>query len=253
MPHVRAGLAISLIVTVALLALAAFVAWRLFAFAAFSAPPPEAAGPTRTVGIPARLGRLGVPLRITLLGTSLTARGDWPRRLEAALAACRDGGAEVRVVARAGAASPWGLSVIAAEAARRPDMLVLEFSINDASLARGVSVARAGEVLEAMLTHARAEGVPVLLATMNPAWGREAWERPGQTAYRELYRASADAGRAALLDTVPAWRALSETERTHLVPDGLHPTPDGMVIIHLPALTAALSSAACRPEIDGRN
>jgi len=209
--------------------------WRLWSFAALSPAPPEAPGPARLTGLPETLGEPDRPLRVLLLGTSLTARGDWPKRLEARLSACRPGGAEVRVLARPGAAGPWGVSVtgraLRAFDGAPPDLLAIEFSINDASLWRGVPLARARALLQKMLGEAEAAGVPALLATMNPAWGRKGLERPGQRAYRALYREAAREGRAALLDTVPAWLALPEAERRRLVPDGLHPGAEGMELV----------------------
>ena len=208
--------------------------WRLWSFSAFSPGPPEAPGPALVSGLPESPGAPGRPLRVLLMGTSLTARGDWPKRLEARLAACLPDGAETRVLARPGAASPWGAAMmekaLTAFAGAPPDLLMIEFTINDASLWRGVSLARAKALLQDMLEAAAAAHVPVILATMNPAWGRKGWERPGQRAYRALYREAAKEGRAALLDTIPAWLALSQEERRRLAPDGLHPGEEGMAL-----------------------
>lgn len=186
------------------------------------------------------------PARIVLLGTSLTAGGElWLRRVRARLEACRPGGVALTRVARPGAAGAWGQARLAEILADPPDLIAMEFTINDSALHRGEPLARAAARHEAMLAQAARAGVPVLLMTMSPAWRLRAWPRPGQVAYRDAYRALAAQGRAALLDTIALWRALPEPRRRDMVPDGLHPTDEAMAEIFAPALADALEGALC--------
>jgi lysophospholipase L1-like esterase len=85
----------------------------------------------------------------------------------------------------------------------------------------------------------------VFLATMNPAHGAAGWARPGLAAYNAAYRRLAAEGLAGLIDTGPAWQALGEAERRRLIPDGLHPTPEGMRLVAVPAFAAALAPRVC--------
>lgn len=222
-------------------------AWRAVAFGALSALETAPAPADPLSALPERLGEAGRPLRLAVLGTSLSHRGDWPDRLAAGLAACREAGAGIRRVARPGASIRWGEGALGAALEGPPDLLLMEFAINDASLAHGASVAGAAARLSAMLERAAAAGVPVLLMSMNPAWGRERWERPGHAAYLALYAQAAAAGRAGFLDTIPAWRALPAGRFAALVPDGLHPSPEAMAEVQLPALLAALRPRVCDP------
>ncbi|MFV0475868.1 MAG: hypothetical protein ACK5MQ_16950, partial [Pikeienuella sp.] len=75
------------------------------------------------------------PFTIALFGASLMARGDWKAGLERRLAACRPGRLALRVVARPGASSDWGLKML--EALDGADAVVVDFAVNDASLWRG--------------------------------------------------------------------------------------------------------------------
>lgn len=186
------------------------------------------------------------PARIVVLGTSLTNGGTWTDDLAAALAACHPGGVAVARTARNGATSRWGVGQIDAVLATSPDLLIIEFAINDASLARGMTLAAFRARHAAMLAAAARAGVPVALATMNPAWGFNAWaERPGLAAYHAHYRSLAAAGQAGLIDSAPAWAALSPERLRTWMPDGLHPTEAGQREVTVPVFAAALRAALC--------
>lgn len=239
------------------LALVAAAGLFLDAHAAFDRPRPDAAAAS-PAGPGLRAARLpdpGAPLRLVVLGTSLTARGTWPEELAAALRACRPGPVLLRRVAKAGAASDWGRAAAARALAASPwkndvpappDLMLVEFAINDASLARGPALSASVANMAAILDQAAATGgTSVALLTMNPAWGRERLERPGFAAYVEAHVALARARGAGVIDTLAAWRSLPEARRRSFAPDDLHPTEDGMRAILLPALAGALNPSLC--------
>lgn len=187
------------------------------------------------------------PVHVLLLGTSLTAGGDWAHALERQLAACHRGGVVVERLAKPGANSAWGARVLAVRLVEAPipDLLVVEFSINDASLWRGITLEQSRARHEEMLMAAKRAGITVWLATMSPAFGRKALERPGHLAYRSLYHDLALANNAGLIATTPAWQALSPDDRMAALPDDLHPTDAAMVAIAVPAYASALGSVVC--------
>jgi acyl-CoA thioesterase-1 len=233
--------------SVAAIGLAAGLAlalWRLDTYGVFN--PGHAAG-SIDAGLPAGIGAPGRPARLLAFGSSLSRRGDWPERLATALSACRADGVEAARLARPGGTIAWGTSQIDAALALAPDLILMEFSVNDASLAHGIALGRAATLLEQTLARAKAAGVPVLLMSMNPAFGAERWERPGHPAYLALYRAQAEAGRAGWLDITGAWHAMPAELRDRLIPDGLHPTAEGMARILTPALLAMLAPRLCDP------
>ena len=226
---------------------------------------PRAAGPALVLPPAERaFPAPGAPLRLSVLGTSLSARNAWPRELAARLDACRPGGTALRVTARPGAGSRWGLGaapeaaapmtaapiaadrISAEDGAAPPDVLLVEFAINDASLARRDGVAASTARMEAILDLAQAAGVgEVWLLTMSPAWGRERLERPGLDAYLDAHAARFRARGAGVVDTVPAWRALPPAIRAAEVPDGLHPTDAATRLVLVPALAEALAGRPC--------
>lgn len=84
------------------------------------------------------------PLRITAFGSSLTHRPDWPDRLAARLERCLGTTRRVEIarVSAGGAGSAWGQAQVAAVIATRPDLVLIEFAINDADLRNGISLER---------------------------------------------------------------------------------------------------------------
>lgn len=204
--------------------------------------PQESFAPFRWEVVPADR-----PIRVLLLGTSLTHRGDWPMALQAQLSACRAGGVVVERLAMPGANSVWGAQALKERLANGPlpDALVLEFSINDASLWHGVTLAQSDAQHRAILQLAQRATIPVWLATMSPAFGQNAWERPGQVAYRALYHDLAKEQGVGLISLAVAWQSLPAIERAAALPDGLHPTDTSMVDVAVPAIAKALAAIFC--------
>ena len=193
------------------------------------------------------------PIRILLLGTSITARGDWPEGLQTALSECSTHPLRISRLARAGGSSDWGVTALKAHltnpAMPRPDIVVIEFTVNDASVWHGLPLSISRKRTLELIAAIRAEQSVPFLATMNPAWGRNALERLGQSRYQAVYRDLALETGSGLIDSIPDWQALSEAERRLMLPDGLHPTAAGMEKIVIPAFFEALSPLIC-PRVD---
>lgn len=191
----------------------------------------------------------GGPLRILLVGTSLTARGDWPDRLERALASCARHGVVVERLAKSGQGIRWGLPALQARLSNvdmtKPDITIVELSGNDASLLQGLPLFLARKRTLLLIETLSQFGSVAFLSTMNPGWGWEAVTRPGQSRYHGMYRDIAVETGAGLIDTSPQWRALAPEIRSLVVPDGGHPSDEGAELITIPAFLAALTPLVC--------
>jgi lysophospholipase L1-like esterase len=190
------------------------------------------------------------PVRVLLVGTSLTAQTGWSDHLHSQLSSCRPAGVTVERLAKPGANSRWGLAALTERLATgpAPDLMVIEFSINDASLWRGMTIGKSRERHMAMLDLAAKAGIVTWLATMSPAYGRDALERPGQIAYRGLYFELAREYELGLMAHVPLWQRLSADQRRLAIPDNLHPTRTVMENITVPAMLDSLAAVLC---VDG--
>lgn len=191
------------------------------------------------------LPRGAAPLRIVLLGTSLTARPGWPDRLPDALSACLPAVPEVVRMAEPGAGSAWGLAQAGRAAALRPDLVLIEFAVNDADLLDGVSLATAAAQHRALAAALRAGAPDVALGlmTMSPAEGPRGWARPRLAAHYAQYRSLAAGLGAGLLDLYPRWMARPPAARG-MAADGLHPDSEVAAAVVLTALVPWVAAAA---------
>jgi acyl-CoA thioesterase I len=182
----------------------------------------------------------GHGLRIVALGTSLTNNGAWPEAVAQRLTACLGAKVEVRPIAKAGANSSWGLAQVGSVAATAPDLVLIEFAVNDADLLDGTSLGRSVDNLRAIITGLRAaqpEAALVLMST-NPARGLRGWQRPFLNRYFGAARAEALAKGAGFFDGRARWQG---DLRPGDLPDGLHPTAMAESRVIAPALAAYLA------------
>lgn len=170
----------------------------------------------RPVNIPAS----GSHLRLSFVGTSLTASYDWTERLQS----CTGPEVSVSRVARAGATSAWGLTQAETILSHQPDIVFIEFSINDADMRHGISLRESAENHRQLILALRAQHqeLQVVLMTMSPAYGIRRLLRPRLPAYYRLYHELAEELGTGLLDLYPRWLNLPKQDREQ--PDGLHPT-----------------------------
>lgn len=186
----------------------------------------------------------GDPLRIVALGTSLTARATWPDALARALAACSGRRVALRVVAEPGADVRWGLEAASRFGEPAPDIVLIEFSANDADLLDGLfpssalgQTGRLIDVLRQKMPEAR-----IVLMTMNPVTGlRRHLQRPFLELHDAGYRRLSVERGVGLVDLAPRWAARPDLAAA--LPDGLHPDPGTATELMLPVLLPYLGAA----------
>lgn len=185
-------------------------------------------------------------LSIVAFGTSLTARGDWQANLADRLAACRNAPVEVHSVALAGANSNWALEHLDEVVAWAPDIVLVEFSMNDASLLHGVSAEDSRAKTEQIVTRLQTmiPKVQIVLMTMNPASGFRWLTRPFLGDFYRVYRELAEERQLALADLAPRWEA--NGPQAEAIPDGVHPTPEAARAVIVPELLQLLGGPDCR-------
>lgn len=185
-------------------------------------------------------------LRLTVLGTSLSHDEPWTAALARRLTTCLGQPVQVAVVARAGAAVDWGLDQVGAVAATAPDLVLVEFAINDADLRDGPGLGAARQMHDQLIAGLRAARPDAVLAlmTMSPAQGLRGLVRPRLGAHYRQYRALAETHDIGLIDLYPRWRALPRAARG-LARDGLHPDPAVASAVIVPVLARAIGGPRC--------
>ncbi len=165
------------------------------------------------------------PFSIAAFGTSLTAHGAWLESLPIGLAPFLQRPVATHNFARVGANSRVGLCLLEDVARALPQVVLIEFAINDAALHRGVSL-RASVMNLTTIVRQLALALPrarLYLMTMSPAHGWRGLMRPRLNMYYDQYAAIAARERVGCIDNRAAWAALSRAALHEAIPDGIHP------------------------------
>lgn len=192
---------------------------------------------------------------IVLYGTSLTHGGAWAVATKTWFSERFAGKATVINSAGPGQNSQWGLANLNERVlAHQPDLVLIEFSYNDAHEKFKLTVEQAAKNLDAIVRGIKTKRptCDIVLQVMNANWDgnsdkRPMSSRPQLTAFNDNYRAYAKANNLPLIDHFPAWQALKEKDekRFHTyVPDGTHPTKEGSLAVTWPAVQVLLERAA---------
>lgn len=144
--------------------------------------------------------------------------------------------------------STWGVqhledSVIT----KNPDVVIMEFGMNDAVLRYNTSPEVARLNLEYMIQRILLANpnCEVILQVMNMPIRKSAGYRPNLNAYYDMYRDVAKKRDLLLIDHYPNWqKILDQGEETFLnyVPDGLHPNDESGRTVIAPMIIKTLES-----------
>ncbi len=224
------------------LALSVLLALAVASFASAAEPP---ATPRFITAL-----RAGRPRHVVIYGTSLSKSGAWVPQLQQTLDGRFPGLVKLTNSARGGQHSGWGAAnVESAVVALKPDVVFVEFAINDAVTRFDLSLDTIRRNVDTILDRITT-ALPtceIILQVMNPAFGKtegESSHRRNQDAYQQIYRDAAKRRGLLLVDHSVAWNRLAATEGEaavkKLLPDGVHPNVEGWRLIVTPTLHRAL-------------
>jgi acyl-CoA thioesterase-1 len=200
----------------------------------------RAGGQMAPVAVPSWVAglRAGRPTRIMTYGTSLTAGGAWVDQLAAALHDEFGDAAEVVNVGAGAMWSQWGVENLSERVlSQSPDVVFIEFAMNDAFLPYDTSTEACRVNLCYMLDRVKA-ALPrceCVLQCMNVCVDEHSELRPNLAAYYQVYRAVAAERRLTLIDNEPLWAV--RRSRNEL--------PAGTATIQQPC-ASVLPAAVCR-------
>lgn len=183
---------------------------------------------------------------VVTYGTSLTAGGAWVAELSSALKEHFGEKAKLINHGMSGCNSGDGVAKLDAVLKDKPDLILIEFGMNDAVLRFNISVEQARKNLETIIEKLKASNpsIEIVLMTMNPPTGAEReGKRPEIEKYYQMYRDTAGKLKLPLIDLFANWqKLLSGDPKTFqkYVPDGLHPNKEGSLAVTWPALKQAL-------------
>lgn len=193
---------------------------------------------------------------VVVYGTSLTINGAWAKSLQTYFDERFPGKVTFVNGAKAGMHSDWGVENLKSRVLdKKPDLVFIEFSVNDAATKNDVPLEKSAANLDQMVKAIRAQNpqAEIVLQTMNPAWDsprneakKYGSDRPNLEAYYDVYRRYAREHGLPLVDHYPAWAKLQKEDRQvfeKAVPDGIHPSSGASVARTWPAIGAMLERA----------
>ncbi|MGN0230390.1 MAG: SGNH/GDSL hydrolase family protein [Muribaculaceae bacterium] len=174
--------------------------------------------------------RKGEKQTIVVYGTSLSARPDgWPAMLQDSINAIYHNSVEVINSAKGAMWSTWGVQNLDERVlAKQPDMVLIEFGMNDAYLPYKTSLEASRINLEYMIDRIK-EAYPlceIVIQVMNMPIREHLEARPRINDYYNLYRKTAKKHHLKLIDHYKYWMPIfnqGEEEFLRFVPDGIHP------------------------------
>jgi acyl-CoA thioesterase I len=185
---------------------------------------------------------------VVVYGTSLSSLpwSTWAGDVEGAFEERYPGRTTFINSAKGGMWSGWGVENLERLViGKRPDMVMIEFGINDAYLEYETSVGLARQNLEVMIDRILAANneCEVILMTMNPPVDVHLERRPNIDGYYDMYRDVAGERGFLLIDHHVEWMKILASDRElfdRYVPDGIHPGPEGCAEVIAPAILKAL-------------
>lgn len=193
---------------------------------------------------------------VVAYGTSLTAEGAWTRELAAYWEKHYPGKVAFVNAAKSGMHSGWGVQNLAERVtAKNPDLVLIEFAVNDAAARHGISREKSVANLDAMVQALRLRNpkVEIIVQTMNPAWDSPrvpektyGSDRPALALYYAAWSAYARGEALPLVEHYPAWLSMQREDPgrfRELVPDGIHPGDEGSRAVTWAGLESFLERA----------
>lgn len=185
---------------------------------------------------------------VVVYGTSLTSLpwSTWTQNVERAFEERNPGRTTFINSAKGGMWSTWGVENLEKRViGKKPDVVIIEFGINDAYLEYETSVNLARSNLEEMIDRILASNgrCEIILMTMNPPVDVHLERRPNIDGYYDMYRDVAGERRLLLIDHHLAWMKILKSDRElfdRYVPDGIHPGPEGCAVVIAPGVLKAL-------------
>lgn len=190
----------------------------------------------------------GDDLKIVFYGTSLTA-GDpgkvWVEGLRDSLNSRYKGKVSMYNAAQVAMHSDWGVNNLKERVlSPGPDVVFIEFAINDAFLPYNISLKVSALNLRYMIDRIRTENpsAQIVLQIMNPPVGEHLKSRADFDQYYNQYKAIGGRSGVKVIDHGKYWKEILKDTNAfkRWVPDGIHPSAEASRKLILPYILSQL-------------
>ena len=220
-----------------------------------------------TISIPAKGTRTyklvpdlaaGYDVKVMSIGTSLTDQPygvSWPSQVYNILYPKYQGHMILSNRAISGSNSRSGVANIENWLALdNPDVVFIEYGMNDAEASSNISIAEVNSNLDFMVSKILANNphADIIIQTMNNCIGQALIERPNLEQYYQAYRDYANSHGFMLIDNYPLWKNLYDTNPTlwaTYVPDGLHPDDNGRANVCINNMVTTLENGVPQQDM----
>jgi len=182
---------------------------------------------------------------VIVYGTSLTAGAEWPKAMKSYFDKQFPGLVTFVNAAQSGEHSDWGVTNLQKRVlAKNPDLVFIEFSVNDAATKHNISTEHSKTNLDTMVKALQRQNprMDIVLMTMNSGWDspdepshkKYASDRPHMGDYYAVYRDYAHEHGLPLVDNYSLWVKLQQTDEAKFhkwLPEGLHPIPEASLAV----------------------
>lgn len=216
----------------------------LLAFTLAAATVMQAADPA-TLPIFENL-KAGKPQTVVIYGTSLTEGGSWGKEVKHWFDTQYPGLVTFVNSGGSGMNSDWGVQNLQAKVlSHNPDLVLVEFAINDAHVKFKMPVEKGSANLDKIVRGIQEKNpnAVVVLQIMNPVWDatdrKSASSRPNYDKYLDNYRNYAREKNLMLIDHYAVWEEMKKSDPEKFkksIPDGTHPTAEAGKTVTWPSI-----------------
>jgi lysophospholipase L1-like esterase len=202
--------------------------------------------------------QVGKKQTVIVYGTSLSDGAEWSKAMKGYFDKQYPGLVTFVNSAKSGEHSDWAVANLQGRVlSHKPDLLIIEFSVNDAATKHKISIEKSAANLDSMVSALRQENpqADIVLQTMNSVWDppppqskgkKPASDRPHLADYYDVYRKYAHEHNLPLVDNYPVWLKIQQEDEEKFkkwLPEGAHPIPGASLAVTWPAIEALLEKA----------
>ncbi len=187
-------------------------------------------------------------INLLFVGTSLSTDYDWPEDTALRVSTCLNRPVDLKRVTRNGATSRWGKDAlkryIAHADAVKPDVIMFEFTANDADFRRLLSPSQSAALTQDMIADLKdfAPDARIVFLGMYHGNGLRGALRFRYPHYLKIYQNLAKTDPYfSFVNISPDWenhlRSLSKPQQKQALPDGLHPSQAAAKHVNSPVVT----------------
>ena len=186
-------------------------------------------------------------IKIMAIGTSLTRYGEWLPALAKKLNKSTNQPVFYINHGFPGKNVKYGLNQLDKLLKTKANIFLIEFSINDSDLFKGVTLSESRDLTAKIIQGIKAKypNALIILMKMNPVFGLRKLAKPRLQQFYNLYDELSLSNKVDVLDFYNIWQKKTRKDLKMNIPDGIHPTPKAVIEVMVPLFLSRLFNDSC--------